>query len=57
MHPTPLTPKPRNEQARPTKTEVRGGSVPDSPERSERATSVDEEAVLLGGAPADESEE
>ena len=53
MHPAPLTPPQpdgRDEKARPTKTEVREGMEQRSPETEERATSRDEEALLLGDA-------
>jgi len=51
MHPTPLTPVPDSQPPRPTKTEIRGGAAASEPSTGERATSSDEEAMLLGGAP------
>lgn len=56
MHPAPLTEEshPHPETPRPTKTEVRGGIAPRELTQSERATSSDEEAMLLGDTSADE---
>jgi len=56
MHPAHLTPKLHKQPARPTKTEVRAGNIAGETKAKDRATSSDEEAVLLGFVPANESE-
>jgi hypothetical protein len=53
MHSAPLTPDPRKDPPRPTKTEVRGGVPSTETKERERATSGEEEAMLLGGEEED----
>jgi len=54
MHPAPLIPDPPENRPRPTKTEVRGGAASREAKAGERATSSEEELMLLGDSSEEE---